>query len=48
MVFLQFSTLFVIDAGSLVVMVLLPAAVIAVLGMACVRALMMWVHGRIR
>ena len=48
MVFLQFSTLFVIDAVSMVVMVLLPVTVVAVLGIACVRAVMMWVHGKSR
>ena len=46
MVFLQFPTLFVIDAGSLVVMTLLPVTVITVLGIACARAVMMWCTAR--
>jgi hypothetical protein len=41
MIFMQFSALFVIYAGYLTVMVLLPVAVTAVLGVACVRAIMM-------
>ena len=41
MIFMQFAALFVIYAGYLTVMVLLPVAVAAVLGAACVRAIMM-------
>jgi hypothetical protein len=40
MIFLQFAALFVIDAGALTVMVLLPVTVVVVLGVACVRAMM--------
>lgn len=41
MIFMQFAALFVIYAGYLTVMVLLPVSVAAVLGAACVRAIMM-------
>ncbi len=40
MIFTQFAALFVIYAGYLTVMVLLPVSVMAVLGLACVRAIM--------
>lgn len=40
MIFMQFAALFVIYAGYLTVMVLLPVSVMAVLGVACVRAIM--------
>ena len=46
MIFLQFAALFVIYAGSLTVMVLLPVTVVAVLAVACARAVMIRVHGR--
>jgi hypothetical protein len=46
MIFLQFAALFVIYAGALAVMVLLPVTVVAVFGAVGVRAIMMWVHGR--
>ena len=41
MIFMQFAALFVIYAGYLTVMVLLPVTIAAVLGVACVRAIMM-------
>ena len=41
MIFMQFAAVFVIYAGYLTVMFLLPVAVTAVLGVACVRAIMM-------
>ena len=40
MIFMQFAAVFVIYAGYLTVMVLLPVAVTAVLDVACVRAVM--------
>jgi len=40
MIFMQFAAVFVIYAGYLTVIVLLPVAVTAVLGVACVRAVM--------
>lgn len=48
MIFLQFAALFVIYAGFLTVTVLLPATVMAVLGVACVRTTMMRVHSKRR
>lgn len=41
MIFMQFAALFVSYAGYLTVMVLLPVAVTAVLGVACARAFML-------
>jgi hypothetical protein len=41
MIFMQFAALFVIYAGYLTVMVLLPLAVTAVLGVTCMRAIRM-------
>ena len=46
MIFLQFAAFFVIYTGALAVMVLLPVTVAVVLGVACVRAIMIRVHGR--
>jgi hypothetical protein len=46
MIFLEFAAYFVIYAGSLTVMVLLPVTVVVVLGAVCARAIMMRVHGR--
>jgi len=48
MIFLQFAALFVIYAGALTVMVLVPLTVIAVLAAVCVRAIMIWVHAKAR
>jgi len=48
MIFLQFAALFVIYAGALAVMVLLPITVVAALGAACVRTVRTRVHGRSR
>jgi hypothetical protein len=41
MIFMQFAALFVIYAGYLTVMVLLPVTATAVLAVACVRAILM-------
>jgi hypothetical protein len=48
MIFLEFATLFVMYAGFLTLMVLLPLTVVAVLLATCARAAMMWVHGKSR
>lgn len=46
MIFLQFAALFVIYAGALAVMVLLPVTVVAVLGVVSVRTVMMRMYTR--
>ena len=42
---LQFSAVLVINAGYLM-MVLLPAIVVVVLGVACARAILVWLRDR--